>query len=325
MTRPAEPHATRRHVLVAVKIVVSVALLTLLFSRIEAGRLWTTARQASIAWLLAALAIYVVTVIVSVWRWHLLLRAQEIPVPGRTLVGSYLVALFFNNFLPSNIGGDVVRIRDSARFAGSKTIATTIVLTDRVIGLIGLVLVAALGATMVASTVGHMASPIWPSWLWVGFVLAMMASAPAVLAPDGVGRLLQPLTVLHPEWIGDRIDSLTAALVRFRDRPLAIASCFCGAVFSQATIVVFYIAVAHALRINVASWDLAVVVPVSFVVQMLPVSMNGFGVREATFSFYFTKIGLPIESALLVSLVATALTMLFSVLGAGVWFARGHR
>jgi len=325
MTRPAEPHAARRHVLLAVKIAVSLALLALLFSRIDASRLWATARQASITWLFAALAVYIVNVIVSVWRWHLLLHAQEIPVPRRTLLGSYLVALFFNNFLPSNIGGDVIRIRDSARFAGSKTVATMIVLTDRVIGLIGLVLVAALGATMVASTAGHMASPIWPSWLWVGFVLAMMASAPAVLAPDGVGRLLQPLTVLHPEWIGDRIDSLTAALGRFRDRPLAMGSCFCGAVFVQATIVVFYIAVAHALRINVAPWDLAVVVPVSFVVQMLPLSMNGFGVREATFSFYFAKIGLPIESALLVSLVATALIMVFSVLGAGVWFARGHQ
>ena len=46
------------------------------------------------------------------------------------------------------------------------------------------------------------------------------------------------------------------------------------------------------------------IVPLSFVVQMLPVSVNGFGVREATFSFYFTRLGLPIESALLVSLVA---------------------
>ena len=51
-------------------------------------------------------------------------------------------------------------------------------------------------------------------------------------------------------------------------------------------------------------WDLAVIVPISLVVQMLPVSVNGFGVREATFSFYFTRLGLPIESALLLSLVA---------------------
>jgi glycosyltransferase 2 family protein len=324
MTTPsAEPHAVRRHVLLALKIAVSIILLTFLFSKIDAGRLWQTAKQASIVWLAAALAIYVVNVFASVWRWRLLLDAQDTPIPSRTLLGSYLVALFFNNFLPSNIGGDVIRIRDSARFTGSKTLATTVILADRVIGLIGLVLVAALGATMVAGMAGHVPSPIWPSWLWTGFVIATMASAPAVLAPAGVGRLLQPLTVLHPEWIGDRIDSLTAALVRFRDRPASILSCFCGAVFVQATVVVFYVAVARALHVSIAPWDLAVIVPLSFVVQMLPVSLNGFGVREATFSFYFTRVGLSMESALLVSLGATGLVMLFSVVGAGVWFGRG--
>ena len=62
----------------------------------------------------------------------------------------------------------------------------------------------------------------------------------------------------------------------------------------------------------------------SFVVQMLPVSVNGFGVREATFSFYFPRIGQPIESALLMSLVAQALVMLFSLLGAGVYVWRSR-
>src|SRR5262249_49602009 len=171
---------------------------------------------------------------------------------------------------------------------------------------------------------GVVPSPICPSWLWAGFFAAALASAPAVLAPSGVGRLLQPLTVLHPEWVGDRIDGLTAALTRFRERPAAIAGCFGGAVVVQMTIVVFYVAVAHALHVQVSAWDLAVIVPLSFIVQMLPVSVNGFGVREATFSFYFTRVGLTIESALLVSLVAAVLIMIFSLSGAAVWFARGH-
>ncbi len=309
----------------AVKLAVSAALLYLLFSRIDVGRLWTSARQASPVWLLAAVSIYFVNVLVSIWRWQSLLRAQQVDVPSRTLLGSFLVALFFNNFLPSNIGGDVIRIADTAKPARSKTLATTVILADRVIGLIGLVLVAAMGATMVAGIAGHVPSPIWPSWLWAGFLVATMVSAPVVLAPAGVGRLLQPLTVVHPEWVGGRIETLIAALERFRDSPGAIASCFAGAVFVQATIVVFYVAVAYAVHVPVPSWDLAVVVPMSFIVQMLPVSVNGFGVREATFSLYFTKIGLPIESALLMSLVATALIMLFSLSGAAVWFARGHR
>jgi len=55
---------------------------------------------------------------------------------------------------------------------------------------------------------------------------------------------------------------------------------------------------------------------------MLPVSMNGFGVREATFGFYFTRLGLPLESALLVSFVGAALIILFSLSGGVTWLAR---
>ena len=111
-------------------------------------------------------------------------------------------------------------------------------------------------------------------------------------------------------------------LARFRERPGVLAECFGGAVFVQASIVVFYFTVAYALHLHVSMWDLAVIVPVSFVVQLLPISVNGFGVREATFTFYFARIGQPIESALLVSLVAQALVMLFSLLGAAVYVAR---
>jgi hypothetical protein len=311
-------------VFVAIKLAVSIILLSVLFSKIEIGRLWAGARQASLAWLAAALVIYFINVLVSIWRWSLLLHAQDVDVPGRSLLGSFLVALFFNNFLPSNIGGDVIRIGDTARPARSKTVATLVVLADRVLGFMALVLIAALAATAMAGAARRAPLPIWPSWLWAGLLLAAAASAPAVLAPAGVGRLLQPLTVLHPEWIGTRIDSLTTVLERFRDRPAVLASCFGGALFVQATIVVFYLVVAHALRINIAAFDLAVIVPISFIVQMLPVSVNGFGVREATFSFYFVRVGQPMEAALLVSLVATALIMLFSLTGAAVYVSRGR-
>jgi uncharacterized membrane protein YbhN (UPF0104 family) len=324
---PAEPPGSpsaRRKIALAVKISISLILLSVLFSRIEVSRLWVIARRASILWLLAAMLLFCVTVLAATWRWHLLLRAQRVTVRRRTLFASFLVANFFNNFLPSNIGGDVIRIADTAKPAQSKTLATTVVLVDRGLGLLGLVLVAALGATA-AGTTHHATGPIWPALLWVGFLLAAIASAPAVLAPAGFGRLLQPLTVFHPEWVGDRIDTITAVLVRFRQSPRALAGCFGGAVFVQATIVVFYFVVAYALHLQVSIWDLTVVVPVSLIMQMLPLSISGFGVREATFSFFFTRIGQPIESALLLSLVAQALVMLFSLTGAAVYVARGHR
>jgi uncharacterized membrane protein YbhN (UPF0104 family) len=305
----------------AVKIAISVVLLALLFSRIDVDHLWQIARGASVWWLSIAMLIFLVNVLASTWRWRILLKAQHVDVPARRLFESFLVAQFLNNFLPSNVGGDVIRIADTAKPAGSKTLATTIVLVDRGLGLLGLVLVAAVGATA-AGKVHPAALPIWPMWLWAGFLIAAAASAPAVLAPSGFGRLLQPLTVFHPEWVGERINTITAVLARFREKPQVLAECFGGAVFVQATIVVFYFTVAYALHLNVSMLDLAVVVPMSAVVQLLPVSVNGFGVREATFTFYFARIGQPIESALLVSLVAQALVMLFSLLGAAVYISR---
>jgi len=259
-----------------------------------------------------------------VWRWWLLLEAQDVSMPFPALFGSMSVALFFNNFLPSNIGGDVVRISDTAKVARSKTLAATVVLADRTMGMMGLVLVAATGVSLVASPVGRAPLPIWPSWLWAGFTSGMLVGGLVLWSPAGVGWILRPLMVLHPEWVGGRIGSLTATLQRFRNHMGAMVTCFAGAVVVQLMTVAFGWAVARALGIPIGPFDLAVVVPLAGVVQMIPVSVNGFGIREATYSLYFTRIGLPIESAILLSLTSTALVMLYSLTGAAVYVGRGH-
>src|SRR5215203_1602332 len=171
---PDQPNQTatdRRLLMMLAKLAVSTALLVFLFSRsgVDATKLWADARRASMLWLLVALGIYTLNMMASAWRWHLLLQAQKVPVAHRTLFNSFLVATFFNNFLPSNIGGDVIRIRDTARAAGSRTLATTVVLLDRGLGLLGLVFVAALGASLAASR-SEAVGPIGPGILWAVFV-----------------------------------------------------------------------------------------------------------------------------------------------------------
>ena len=310
----------RSLIITALKLTVSIALLWLLFSRVDVARLWSVARNASTAWLLSALALYCVMIFASAWRWGLLLRAQHLIFPFRTLVSSFLVATFFNNFLPSNIGGDVIRIADTAPAARSKTLATTVVLLDRGIGLLGLVLMAAIGAT-VGPRFGD-AGALGAGMLWAGFALAVTVATVGILFPETLTRLFHPLRLLHAQWVDARLASLMATLQRFRKAPSALAGCFSGAVVVQTVLVGFYLAIAHSMRIPVGFGQLAVIVPITFIVQMLPVSMNGFGVREATFGFYFTRLGLPLESALLVSFVGAALIMLFSLSGGLVYFSR---
>jgi glycosyltransferase 2 family protein len=308
------PRVGRQALLWTLKIVVSGGLLAVLLARVDLARLWDLSRTASIAWLLAALATYFIGIVVSVWRWGILLDAQHVPIRFATRLRSFLVATFFNNFLPSNIGGDVIRIRDTAGPAGSKTLATTVVLVDRGLGLLGLVFVAASGATL-AARMSAAIGPMAPGLLWGVLAAAIALAAPLVLLPHGLGKLLRPLRAIHQEWVEERIERLTSALARFRDAPRALGACFAGAIVVQAIIVGFYWAIAHALNLHVPLAHLAIVVPMSLVVQMLPMSVNGFGVREATFGFYFTQLGQPLESALALSFIGAALIMLFSTSG----------
>lgn len=308
----------------ALKAIVSIALLAILFTRVDFDRLWSVARDASVGWLAAGLALYLLMVLVSAWRWGLLLRAQHIHLGATQLTSSFLVATFFNNFLPSNIGGDVVRVADTAGPAGSKTLATTIVLIDRGIGLLGLVFIAALGASAGAKF-GTDSIAVAPGVLWTGFGVAAMVATPALLMPSGFIRLLQPLRVVHPEWVDERLGRMAAALARFRETPAALAGCFVGAVLVQGAIVAFYAAIGRSMDIPIGIAELSVIVPMTLIVQMLPVSMNGFGVREATFGFYFTRLGLPLEAALLVSFMGAALILLFSVSGGVIYVIRTRR
>jgi len=320
---PPRTSAARRILTLLVKIVVSAGLMAVLLAKTDLASLWSHFRHASLAWLAVALALYLAMVVISAWRWHLLLDTQGLVIGRAWLVDSYLVATFFNNFLPSNIGGDVIRIRDPSGHTGSKTIATTVVLMDRGIGLLGLFLVAAAGASVASAAGGH--GPVWASLLWLAFAVALAVGSAAVFAPHGVAVLLKPLRLIHQEWVGERISRLIGTLERFRTRPGSLLWCVGGAILVQAVLVAFYFAVARSMGIAVPVSDLAVIVPVSFVVQMVPVSLNGLGVREATFRIYFAQIGLPAASALAVSLMGAAMVMIFSLSGAAAYLLRGSK
>jgi uncharacterized membrane protein YbhN (UPF0104 family) len=311
----------RRTALVLLKLAVSVTLLAVLLRRADLGTLANNLRSAEPGWMAVALLLYGLMLVVSAWRWQQLLDAQRVRVGFGKLFESFLVATFFNNFLPSNVGGDVVRVVDTSKAAGSKTLATTVVLLDRGLGLLGLFLVGAIAASLGRwSPAGG--DPVGATTLWAGLVAGTAASIPLLLAPQVLQVLVGPIRRIHPEWVDERVGQLTAALIRFRRAPAAMLSCFAGAIAVQAILVLFYAALARGLHIEIGLIHLALLVPVSFLVQMIPISINGFGVREATFGVYFQRLGLPLDAALLLSLSGAAAILALSILGGGAYVAR---
>lgn len=285
---------------------------------IDLPSFWERVKGMNPAWILLALVMYALTQSISVWRWNRLLRAQHIEVDRKRLTESIWVSMFFNNFLPSNIGGDVVRIADTAPAAGSKTLATTVIVVDRVLGLTALVIVAACGAFAASLAGVHVPGS---RWLFIAAAIGLVAAIFVIAMPQLVSHALLPVRSLNRPWLTERAQRLEDAVNRFRKAPNALAGAFGGALVVQITIVAFYLLTAQGLSVPLPIFLGAVLIPVSLVVQMAPVSINGFGVREAVFAFFFRRFGLPTDAAVALSLVSTGMVMGLSLVG-GYFFLR---
>jgi uncharacterized protein (TIRG00374 family) len=297
---------------------VSAALLYFVLRSIDLSAFRQRVLSMNLAWLALALIVYAAQQMIGVWRWDRLLRAQHVEVEKKKLAESIWVSMFFNNFLPSNIGGDVVRITDTAPEAGSKTLATTVVLVDRALGLTALLVVAAVGA-FVASLTGI--DVPGSRWLWLACA-ALIASAIFVITmPEFVGHLLAPVRALNKPWVTERAQRLEEAVLRFGKAPAVLAGAFGAAIVVQVTVVAFYLLTAKGLSVPLPLLLGAVLIPVSLAVQMAPISINGFGVREAVFAFFFRRFGLPADAAVALSLVSTGMVMGLSLIG-GLLFVK---
>ena len=307
--------------LAALKIIVSAGLLGILLSRTDGQAVLAQFAQMSWKWTAAALLAYTAMLATSAWRWRLLLQTQEIDVPIGHLTQSFLVATFFNNFLPSNIGGDVIRVADTAPHAGSKTLATTVVFVDRLVGLLALLGVGA-AASAIAATSGIQLVGV--RYLWIALVIVFAGMLFALGHPDFMARVVR--TVVEKSGraatLQQRGENLLLGLGRFRARPRSLLTAFAGALIVQGLLVVFYLCAARSLAVPFPVLAACVIVPVSLAVQMVPLSINGFGVREAVFAAFFRSLGLSVSSALALSLGAAAFTMVFSLAGGVVFLFR---
>ena len=309
----------KRSALLVAKIAVSVALLAYLLSTTDLDALQRRVRAGDTVLLALAMALYAAILAISTWRWRVLLQAQGYTAPLAHLSGSYLVATFFNNFLPSNIGGDVIRVRDSSRLTGSTTTSLAVVAIDRILGL-GALYVLALVAFLAGGPEVRALAGARSVLLALGLVFGGLAYV--FFRPGIARRAVSASGLARLPWALKRFETVQSAVHVYRAQVHAVWMAFLGSVALQAIVVYYYFTVARALRIPLPLSACFLMVPLCTLVQTVPISFNGWGIRESVFILYFHQVGLGKDSALAFSLVGAGLIVLMSLSGAIVWTAR---
>jgi uncharacterized membrane protein YbhN (UPF0104 family) len=309
---------SRTRLLFAAKIVFSLAVLALVLWRIPLDPLADTLRHAHRGTLLAAFGLLIASNVLGSYQWERLLAAVGIRVPFAKALAYYHVGLFFNNFLPANIGGDIARVLNVSPRAETRAAAVSAVVMDRLIGtvaLAGLALVTRLpaidrfhlGVAYAALVVFFVASVVM---LWLVLHPRLLPALERGLGRIGLGRL-------RPQ-----LDELAAHFAALRARGPLFAGLFAVATVIQVSRIYVHVLVARSLGMDIPVQYFLLFVPLLAVIVSLPISLNGIGVREGAGIVLFGLVGVERAPAFLLQFTTYMVAVAVSLLGALVLLAR---
>jgi uncharacterized protein (TIRG00374 family) len=283
------------------KIVVSVGLLVLIFTKIDLQELWQALQQANRWWLVAAVIVMTIGVVVRAFRWRILLEAIGISVPISELTKLYFISFLFNNLLPSGLGGDPIRMMELNRHSERGSDAVTSVVVDRFLGLSALQAIAVVALLtnwgVVPNAVAYYTIGIFVGGLAGGYLLI---NRPLYL---NLRRRLKPFHRLTDiKFIGNLFESFQSY------PPSSLGRSYLVSFLFNVTHLTMYAFIGWALSAPVSLIQFAIIVPITSILLLLPSLPGGLGVREGGFLLLYTQIGVSEE-------VAVAMSLLVYVIG----------
>jgi uncharacterized protein (TIRG00374 family) len=293
----------------AARLVVTAALLVGVTWSLDLGALARKAAHLDLRWVGAAFVVVFAAVAISAWKWGLVLTWRGVPLPYPRLFRHYLVGLFFNNVLPTTVGGDAVRAWAAARDTGDPPAAVGSVIAERLV---------AGGALGVTALLGLPFGEVTPRLvvLVLAFLAVDVAVAGAFLVPRVADRVA--LSVLPRRLAGAR-GAVTATIGVVRDAleaPALVLRLFALSVVFQLLVAAVNACLFEAMGVPVSLARCVVYTPMIFTVTMLPVSLSGLGVREAAYVFFFGREGIARADAVAASLLFFVVVGLASLPGA---------
>ncbi len=309
---------TKKWLFGIIKICVSGALILYLVRRTDLREVWETVQAADWRILTGAFFLFYVGYAITASRWRVLLGALGKAPRFWFLFRSFTVAVFFNNFLPSTVGGDAMRMYDSWRSGVSKTSSVAAVLMDRFMGLAALLLFALCGLLLGAH--GSFAESNLVILVGAGAALAFLMLLALMFLPDTVSSRFSGAMSLLPGRVADGVNSIVTTLRSFAQRREALVSALILSIALQTNVIVYHWLVAGAFGLDVPLHVFFLIIPVAIAVMMLPISINGIGVRESIFVLLLGTQGVTQEEGLAYAWLVYAFLLIQGLIG-GVVFA----
>lgn len=300
----------KKHLLLIAKLVVSIALITWVLGAIDFGEVLGKVAEARVPWLGLAFLFFGVIVILGAARWRLVLQSLAVSLPVGTILKLFLVGAFFNQTLPSSIGGDATRVFYLWRTGINPQTATISVLLDRIIGLIIVVLV----ATGIAPfLVPQLNSSVAANGLVIVLAGGWAAIVMLFLFDNAITRRFQ-----HIRMINFAI-TLSRDTIRLCKQPKIAIPTLCISIAIHAATIAIAWSLDRALGGDAAFVIYAAAITPTILLVSIPISIAGWGVREQILVILLGGLGIGATQALSVSILFGIVLLVGGLPGGLLW------
>lgn len=310
-----------KYLSVILKILVSGGIIFATVYSLDTGTLAQNFYRTDLTWIAVALALLTISYFLGSFQWNLILSMTQIQLPYFRVLGYYYVGLFFNNFLISGMGGDLLRVYDIQKHAVNKerlSPALASVVFDRFTGLLTLVFLACMSGVFV---IGRGESK--RMFLSIAILLTVWISGLIILFNKRIAdRTVKPLASILPSRIYVRLQHLYYEINNFHTHPMALIKVFGVSLIVQILRILSIWSIGRAMGDTSPVLYYVLFVPIISLAASLPISIGGTGPREQTTMVLFRRIGVSQEIAFSIGLVTYAVSTLSALPGALVFLLR---
>lgn len=275
--------------------IIAVGLMVWLLSKQNWTVIWGQLSKLPVWIIMAAFLLYLVGQVLNAWRWHVLLKAQDVIINFGQTMRIVFAGAFASNFLPTTIGGDVLRLISINAYTDNHGMSLASLILDRLVNL-------------------------------AAFITVIPFSITVILAPQPTSLMesawfASPLLKKLKTWLTKVFHQFLEAYKLWANKPAHLLHAFVISWFSIFVIFLALWLMANGLGIVVGLDQVMGITAMTYLITLLPISINGYGLRELVITYFYMRFGASAEQAAIFALLSRFLLMAATLPGA-VWLGR---
>ena len=304
-----------KKIAVLLKVIVSLGLITFLINQVDFKAIVNILKNVDITMIIYAMILLTIQVFIATTRWQFVLKCQKIMLDYKNTLQILWSGLFFNQAMPSSVGGDVIRGYYLKKLGMTLGRATLGVLMDRLFGMVGLVFLVLASLPLLFELVDDSIARSGVLFIALGISLALLFifftdKLPGNFSHLRVIRGFYSLSQEGRHCISNNYNGLIIIIISILIHLISVVAVMTTAI---------------GLGINVEWGGFLLMVPLATLIMVIPISIAGWGVREGVMVVGFGYLGVAPEAVLALSILYGLLMLAVALPGGIVWaLKRNH-